>query len=178
MRWCPPVAGPDSGHVAGVPRTSGCQVHRRQSPHRCGLNTHIKITGTAEKRRWRLKYPKAEEPVNSPFYSQLPGVGIAELLWFVAAHTGYLGTFSHVLDRYVKDAPDPRELLACIVAMGTNMGLGKMAEVSGRIPSDADDGAELPAPGNPACRQRCHHERDGGPPGVPPVRYPGHAPFQ
>ena len=96
-----------------------------------GLNTHIKITGTAEKRRWTLKYPKAEEPVNSPFYSQLPGIGIAELLWFVAAYTGYLGTFSHVLDRYVKDAPDPRELLACIVAMGTNMGLWKMAEVSG-----------------------------------------------
>ena len=96
-----------------------------------GLNTHIKITGTAEKRRWTLKYPQAEEPVNSPCYRQWPGLGIAELLWCVAAHTGYLGTFSHVLDRYVKDAPDPRELLACIVAMGTNMGLGKMAEVSG-----------------------------------------------
>ncbi len=96
-----------------------------------GLNTHMKITGTADKRRWTLKYPKAEEPVNSPFYSQLPGISIAELLWFVAAHTGYLGTFSHVLDRYVKETPDARELLACIVAMGTNMGLGKMAEVSG-----------------------------------------------
>jgi TnpA family transposase len=96
-----------------------------------GLNTHITITGPTEKRRWRLKYPQAEEPVDSPFYSQLPGIGIAELLWFVAAHTSYLGTFSHVLDRYVKDTPDPRELLACIVAMGTNMGLGKMAEVSG-----------------------------------------------
>lgn len=27
--------------------------------------------------------------------------------------------------------PDPREILACIVAMGTNMGPWKMAEVSG-----------------------------------------------
>jgi TnpA family transposase len=36
-----------------------------------------------------------------------------------------------VLDRYVKHEPDPREILACIVAMGTNMGLRKMAEVSG-----------------------------------------------
>lgn len=96
-----------------------------------GLNTHIKITGTAEKRRWTLKYPQTEEPVNSPFYSQLPSIGIADLLWFVAAHTGYLGTFRHVLERYVKDDPDPREILACIVAMGTNMGVGKMAEVSG-----------------------------------------------
>jgi TnpA family transposase len=36
-----------------------------------------------------------------------------------------------VLDRYVKHEADPRELLACIIAMGTNMGLRKMAEVSG-----------------------------------------------
>ena len=31
---CPAFAGTDSGHVAGVPRTPGCQVHRRQSAHR------------------------------------------------------------------------------------------------------------------------------------------------
>jgi len=36
-----------------------------------------------------------------------------------------------VLDRYVKQSPDPREIFGCIVAMGTNMGLWKMAEVSG-----------------------------------------------
>ena len=95
-----------------------------------GLNKHIKITGAAEKRRWTLAYPSAEEPINNPFYSQLPGTAIADLLWFVAENTGFLGAFSHVLDRYVKHEPDPREILACIVAMGTNMGLWKMAEVS------------------------------------------------
>jgi TnpA family transposase len=31
----------------------------------------------------------------------------------------------------VKQAPAPRELVACILAMATNMGLGKMADVSG-----------------------------------------------
>jgi TnpA family transposase len=96
-----------------------------------GMNTHIKIAGAAEKRRWTLIYPRAEEPDNNPFYSQLPGVGIADLLWFVAGNTGFLGAFSHVLDRYVKHEPDLHEILACIVAMGTNMGLWKMAEVSG-----------------------------------------------
>jgi Tn3 transposase DDE domain len=96
-----------------------------------GLNQHIKVSGAANKSRWKLIYPSAEEPVNSPFYSQLPGIGIADLLWFVAANTGFLSAFSHVLDRYVKQEPDPSEVLACIVAMGTNMGLGKMAEVSG-----------------------------------------------
>ena len=95
------------------------------------LNKHIKVTGAADKRRWTLTYPSVGEPVNNRFYNQLPGVGIADLLWFVAGETGFLGAFSHVLDRYVKHEPDPREILACIVAMGTNMGLWKMAEVSG-----------------------------------------------
>lgn len=96
-----------------------------------GLNTHIKISGTAAKRRWTLPYPKMEETVDSPFYRQLPGIGIADLLWFVAVETGFPQAFTHVLDRYAKHDPHPREILACVVAMGTNMGLWKMAAVSG-----------------------------------------------
>lgn len=96
-----------------------------------GENKHIKLRGNGEKRRWNLLYPSSEEPVNSPFFSELPGIGIADLLWFVAGETAFLEGFTHVLDRYVKHDPDPKEILACIVAMGTNMGLGKMAEVSG-----------------------------------------------
>jgi len=94
-------------------------------------NQHIKLRGRGEKRRWSLIYPETEEPTNGPFYGQLPGIGISDLLWFVASSTDFLGNFSHKLDRYVKHDPDPREIFACIVAYGTNMGLGKMAEVSG-----------------------------------------------
>ena len=96
-----------------------------------GDNKHLKVTGIGDKRRWSLIYPTDEEPINSPFYGQLPGIGIAGLLWFVAEKTDFLSAFSHVLERYVKQDIDPRLILACIVAMGTNMGLWKMAEVSG-----------------------------------------------
>jgi hypothetical protein len=88
-----------------------------------GDNKHIKITGTGDKRRWSLIYPTEEEPINSPFYGQLPSIGIADLLRFVAGRTGFLNAFTHVLGRYVKQEADPRLVLACIVAMGTNMGL-------------------------------------------------------
>jgi TnpA family transposase len=94
-------------------------------------NKHLKVTGIGDKRRWSLIYPTDEEPINSPFYGQLPGIGIADLLWFVAEKTDFLSAFTHVLERYVKQDGDPRLILACIVAMGTNMGLWKMAEVSG-----------------------------------------------
>lgn len=108
--------------------TRFAEVNRRIQEY---ANRHIQLTGRADKKRWKLIYPSAEEPTNSPFYSQLPGIGIAQLLWFVARRAQFLGAFTHVLDRYVKHPPDHREILACVVALGTNMGLGKMAEVSG-----------------------------------------------
>ena len=67
-----------------------------------GANKHIKLTGAGDKRRWSLIYPTDEEPINSPFYGQLPGIGIADLLWFVAEKTDFLSAFTHVLERYVK----------------------------------------------------------------------------
>ena len=96
-----------------------------------GANQHIKLTRRGDKQHWSLIYPTVEEPINSPFYGQLPSIGIAGLLWFVAEHTGFLSAFEHVLDRYVKRDSDPQWMLGCLVALGTNMGLWKMSEVSG-----------------------------------------------
>ena len=61
----------------------------------------------------------------------MPGIGIADLLKFVAEKVGFMRDFTHVLGRYIRQDADPRHLLTCAVAMGTNMGLWKMAEVSG-----------------------------------------------
>ena len=43
----------------------------------------VRVRGAAEKRRWTLVYPSEEEPVNSPFFDELPTIGVADLLWFV-----------------------------------------------------------------------------------------------
>jgi TnpA family transposase len=96
-----------------------------------GENAHIKVGLRKGVRRWTLLYPEVGETVNGSFYGQLPGVSIADLLWFVAGRTNFLMAFTHVLERNVRQEADPREILACVVAMGTNMGLRRMAEVSG-----------------------------------------------
>lgn len=96
-----------------------------------GENNHIKVSQHKGVRRWTLLYPEVDETVNGSFYGQLPGVSIADLLWFVAGRTDFLKTFTHVLERNVRQEADPRAILACVVAMGTNMGLRRMAEVSG-----------------------------------------------
>lgn len=95
------------------------------------VNAHIKVAGQGEKKRWSLIYPTIPETGNAPFYNQLPGIPVAQLLRFVNGNTKFLDAFEHVVNRSVKHAPDLREILACVVAFGTNMGLGKMAEVSG-----------------------------------------------
>jgi hypothetical protein len=38
--------------------------------------------------------------------------------------------FTHVLGRYAKQAADDRTIIACLVAWGTNMGLGRMGDIS------------------------------------------------
>jgi TnpA family transposase len=92
-------------------------------------NAHIELHGKTST-RWKLVYPKEEPTLDGGFYSQLPIVGVADLLKYVAAETDYRDAFTHQLDRYGKQALDPPHLDAALVAMGTNMGLFKMAEVA------------------------------------------------
>lgn len=71
------------------------------------------------------------QQVQQPQHGQLPGICIADLLWFVEKESGVLSELTHVLKRYVKQEADPRLILACIVAMGTNMGLWKRPRYPG-----------------------------------------------
>lgn len=92
-------------------------------------NAHFQLRGK-KTTRWKLEYPKDESPGVGGFYAQLPMIGISELLKFVAAQTGFRQHFTHVLERFAKQPLDAPQLDATIVALGTNMGLLKMAEVA------------------------------------------------
>ncbi len=52
------------------------------------------------------------------------------MLAFVARACPFIAAFEHVLGRYVKQEADDRVISACLVAWGTNMGLGRMGEIS------------------------------------------------
>ncbi|HTS44535.1 MAG TPA: Tn3 family transposase [Puia sp.] len=95
-----------------------------------GENPDIKITGTGENLRWHLVYHNDEEPVDHPLYSRLPKIGIVDLLLFVHQKTNCLSAFTHLLDRYIKTDVDIRQIIACLVAFGENIGLLEMAESS------------------------------------------------
>ena len=80
--------------------------------------------------RWYLRYPRGSEPVNHPFFDDLRQVDIGSVLHLVNQQCPFMFAFEHVLGRYTKQAADEDVLTACLLAWGTNMGLGRMAATS------------------------------------------------
>ncbi|NDL12034.1 Tn3 family transposase [Photorhabdus kayaii] len=79
---------------------------------------------------WTLPYKKEEDEDNHHFYHLVPTISITNLLSYVDKKTGFLAGFNHVLGRYTKGNQDKKSLIACIIALGTNMSLGRMGEIS------------------------------------------------
>lgn len=77
-----------------------------------------------------LQYPRGSEPVNHSFFDAMKQVDIDSILHFANRHCRFMETFDHVLGRYVKQEADDRAITACLIAWGTNVGLGKMGEIS------------------------------------------------
>ena len=95
-----------------------------------GENSSFQIKGKGNRTRWTLLYPKGSEPINHPIFDTLQQVNIGSLLHFVNDHCHFMACFEHILGRYSKQAVDDRVISACLVAWGTNMGLGRMGEIS------------------------------------------------
>lgn len=95
-----------------------------------GENAHIKLTKRRDDITWSLPYSREEDTVNNPFFDSIPQISIASLLQFVDCRCQCLDAFTHILNRYVKTPMDQQAIVACLVAYGTNVGLGKMGEIS------------------------------------------------
>jgi len=95
-----------------------------------GENAHIKLTKRRGDITWSLPYVRDEDIVNNPFFDSLPQISISNLLQFVDSRCQCLDAFAHILNRYVKSPMDRQSIIASLVAYGTNVGLGKMGEIS------------------------------------------------
>lgn len=104
-----------------------CEVNQRISS---GENEHLKVNKRSSQGRWILHTPGIRESTNHPIFSTLKQVEINAVLHFVNQRCQFLNVFEHLLDRYVKTVSEDREIIACLIAWGTNMGLGRMGETS------------------------------------------------
>jgi len=95
-----------------------------------GLNEHFQVKKHGQNVQWTLEYPSKNESVNHTFFDALKQVEISDILHFVNRQCQFMDVFEHILLRYAKQEADDTTIAACIIAWGTNMGLGKMSEVS------------------------------------------------
>jgi len=111
-----------------------CQLEERLSTVNqrisAGENSHVHLTTTGKRKRWTLQYPTSTEPINHPIFETVPQVNMSSVLHFVNHHCHFMTCFEHVLGRYSKQTADERILSACLIAWATNMGLGRMGDIS------------------------------------------------
>ncbi len=95
-----------------------------------GENTHVTVRRGRKRTTWLVRYPRPRDPVNHAFFDQLPHVNMASVLQWANERCSFMAAFTHGSGRYQKQPPDAHLIRACLVAWGTNMGLGRMGSIS------------------------------------------------
>lgn len=95
-----------------------------------GENKYIEVKKRGSHRRWNLPYTRDTESINHSFFDVIKSIDIGSVLHYTNEHCQFIDVFEHVLGRYTKQTRDDRILVACLIAWGTNMGLGRMGEIS------------------------------------------------
>jgi hypothetical protein len=103
------------------------EVNRRITD---GENEHFQIKKRRNKVSWNLLYPQGIDLINAPLFDSLKQVDIANILHFVDRHCHFIKAFEHVLGRYHRQAVDEDAIVACLIAWGNNMGMGRMGQIS------------------------------------------------
>jgi len=72
-----------------------------------------------------------QEPLrHEPFFDAIERTDIDNLLLYVDRRTDFMAAFEHVLGRYQRGKASKPVTIACLMAYATNIGLGRMAEIS------------------------------------------------
>jgi TnpA family transposase len=95
-----------------------------------GNNKHFQIKNRGDHSRWTLQYVSDPECINHSFFDSLKQIEIGSILHYVDKQCHFIDAFEHILGRYAKQNREDQVLVACLIAWGTNMGLGRMGEIS------------------------------------------------
>lgn len=97
-----------------------------------GENKYVKIDGEKPdgSTKWTLQYPSIKDKVNHKLFGQFRARNIVELMNLVHGHTGFMDKFIHILGKEATDSIPKQQLIAAILALGTNHGVRKMAQIS------------------------------------------------
>ncbi len=83
--------------------------------------------------RLEKDFPEEAKNLSSSLYQLIPRIKLTELLMDVAKLTGFHEQFTHASTNKKPDKEETITIMASLLAMGTNIGLGKMADASPNI---------------------------------------------
>ena len=95
-----------------------------------GLNDRIVIKKSNGQEQWTLPYKKQEDLENEGVFDLLQQVNICDVVSYVHQKTGFLNRFEHIQPRFSKSSFSLKNISACLVATGSNIGLNKIAEIA------------------------------------------------
>lgn len=90
---------------------------------------------TSNGSRWSLKYraedsADGEETQSDSFFNSISLIELYQVIRFVHEETGFINAFTHLRGKSAKQTIEPTIIVACLMAWGTNTGLGKMSKIS------------------------------------------------
>jgi TnpA family transposase len=97
-----------------------------------GDNKYVEFIPGKAGLKWSIPNSRWQESIENPLYNQIQHMGIVELMLFVDQKTDCLKSFIHISVNKEKTPANKEDLIACILANGTNYGLYKMANISDR----------------------------------------------
>ncbi|SHJ31671.1 Transposase and inactivated derivatives, TnpA family [Rubritalea squalenifaciens DSM 18772] len=126
----PLLKQPIHEHLASLEEELESLLERVNKRVESGDNKHFKIKKRGSQTRWSLPYPGGSEESRASLFDTVSQVDISRVLDFANRQCQWMEPLEHVLHRYVKREADTRVITACILAWGTNMGLGTMGQIS------------------------------------------------
>ena len=79
---------------------------------------------------WSRSHSAEPDSDHEPLFDGAERIDIDQLLLYVDRKTEFLSAFEHVMGRYQRDRASPPITIAALMAHATNIGLGRMAEIS------------------------------------------------
>lgn len=121
---------PIRDHLTELEQTLEARLSEVNQRLSAGENQHFEVKKRGSQVRWTLQSPGIRDSINHPMFNALNQVNLSSVLHFVNQCCRFSHTFEHLLTRYTKRLSDNNILIACLMAWGTNMGLGRMSETS------------------------------------------------
>ena len=124
------VSQPICDHLAALEQRLEARITEVNQRIASGENDQVQIKNRGGHNRWTLPYTRDTDSLNHSFFDTLKSVDVGSVLHYVTQRCQFIDSFDHILGRYAKQTKEEQVLIACLIAWGTNMGLGRMGEIS------------------------------------------------